>query len=294
MHSLRNPSVLLLVVTALLITGAAARAQQDGDVTVIIKAKSKPTALPTLLVMCDLVCDWKLDGEVKGHIDAGGSAKVKVEPGEHMVEAATEDGVDQVKQPSTVKPTGQTMVSIELWPIRYARLVAEQEERDKAAQEGQAKTEREMREKAEQEAREKAARERAVEEEAERQPWTDPATGLTWTKQGSGDVSWPQAVYYCRNLRLAGYDDWRLPTIDELSGTNGNEANVHGDYLKGDPFPITVGWIWSNSKLGKKGRAAGYAWVFQSSRYGPDIHSVILDCEACGVRALCVRRTPHP
>jgi hypothetical protein len=81
MHSLRNPSVLLLVVTALLITGAAARAQQDGDVTVIIKAKSKPAALPTLLVMCDLVCDWKLDGEVKGHIDAGGSAKVKVEPG---------------------------------------------------------------------------------------------------------------------------------------------------------------------------------------------------------------------
>ena len=74
MHLLRNPSVLLLVVTALLITGAAARAQQDGDVTVIIKAKSKPTALPTLLVMCDLVCDWKLDGEVKGHIDAGGSA----------------------------------------------------------------------------------------------------------------------------------------------------------------------------------------------------------------------------
>ena len=249
MRLLRNQPFLLLVVTALLTSGVAARAQQDGDVTVIIKAKSKPAALPTLLVMCDLECNWKLDGEVKGHIDAGGSAKVKVEPGQHMVEAATEDGVDQLKQPSTVKPTGQTMVSIELWPIRYARLAAEREERDRAAQEAQANTERETREKAEQEARENAARERAAEEEAERQPWTDPATGLMWTKQGSGDVSWPQAVYY---------------------------------------------WIWSNSKLGKKGRAAGYALVFQSSRYGPDIHSVILDCEACGVRALCVRRIANP
>ena len=84
MHSHRNPSVLFLVATALLTTGLAARAQQDGDVTVIIKAKSKPATLPTLLVMCDLVCNWKLDGEVKGHIDAGGSVKVKVEPGQHM------------------------------------------------------------------------------------------------------------------------------------------------------------------------------------------------------------------
>jgi hypothetical protein len=114
MHLHRNPSALLLVLAALLTTGLAAHAQQDGDVTVIIKAKSKPATLPTLLVMCDLVCNWKLDGEVKGHIYAGGSVKVKVEPGQHMVEATTEDGVDWVKQPSTVKPTGQTMVNIEL------------------------------------------------------------------------------------------------------------------------------------------------------------------------------------
>ena len=107
MHLHRKPSALLLIVTALLTSGAAVHAQQGGDVTVIIKAKSKPAALPTLLVMCDLACDWKLDGEVKGQIDAEGSAKVKVEPGQHMVEATTEDGVDQVKQPSIVKPTGR-------------------------------------------------------------------------------------------------------------------------------------------------------------------------------------------
>jgi hypothetical protein len=294
MHLSRNQSFLLLVVTALLTSGVAARAQQDGGVTVIIKAKSKPATLPTLLVMCDLKCNWKLDGEVKGHIDAGGSAKVKVEPGQHMVEASTEDEVDQVKQPNTVKPTGQTMVSIELWPIRYARLVAEQDERDKAAQEAQAKTERQSRENAEQEAREKIARERTAKEEAEHQPWTDPATGLMWTKKDNGDsVSWQQAMYYCRNLRLAGHDDWRLPTINELSGINENEANVYGEHLKGNLFLNMDAWS-SSQVLGKRGKATDTAWVFGPSPYGPRIYGVLLVCEGCDVHALCVRGASHP
>jgi hypothetical protein len=275
--------------TALLTSGAAVRAQQDGDVTVIIKSKSKPAALPTLLVICDVLCNWKLDGEVKGHIDAGGSAKVKVEPGQHMVEAATEDGVDQVKQPTTVKPTGQTMVDIELQPIRDARLVAEQEEREKAAREVQDKTDRVSEEQAEQEAHDKAARELAAKEEAERQPWTDPATGLMWTKKDNGDsVSWEQAMYYCRNLQLAGHDDWRLPTIDELSGINENEANGYGVHLKGNLFLSMDAWS-SSQVLGKRGKATDMAWVFEPSPYGPKTLGVFLVCEGCEVRALCVR-----
>jgi hypothetical protein len=310
MHMVRNLFVLLLVVTALLATGLSARAQQDGDVTVIIKAKSKHATLPTLLVLCDLGCDWKLDGEVKGHIHSEASVKVKVEPGQHMVEATTEDGVDQVKQPTTVKPTGQTMVNIELWPIRYARLVAEQEERDKGAQEAQAKTDRESSEKAEQAARKKAAQELAAKEEAERQPWTDAATGLMWTKKGNGEsVSWQQAMYYCRNLRLAGYDDWRLPSIDELSGINASEANTNGVCLKGDLLPIGAEsracsespalcptYVWSSSQIhDNKGKALypPRARVFQPSCYGPHVDSLYLE-EAWGASAWCVRRPANP
>ena len=258
------------------------------------KAKSKPAALPTLLVMCDLGCDWKLDGEIKGHINGGAGAKVKVESGQHMVEATTEDGVDQVKQPCTVKSTGQSMVNIEFWPIRYARLVTEQEEKDKAAQEAQAKTARESREKAEQEAREKAAREREAKIEAQRQPWTDPATGLMWTKKDTGDsISWQQAVNYCRNLRLGGYDDWRLPTIDELSGIKASEANVNGEYLKGEMFQSFP--VWSSSAVPKMNRRnLDSAWTFEPSRYGPQILSINLECEGCQVSALCVRRISKP
>jgi hypothetical protein len=204
----------------LVLNCGTARAQQDGDVTVIIKAKTKPADLPTLLVMCDMVCNWKLDGEAKGHIDAGGSAKVKVEPGQHMVEASTEDGVDLVKQPSTVKPTGQTMISIELWPIRYARLVGEQATRDAAAQAQAARAQSE-----------RDAREETV------GVWTDPATGLMWTKKDNGrDVGWQQAVDYCRNLQLAGYADWHLPGIEELQSIYDPTINIPGHFSDGKPL----------------------------------------------------------
>src|SRR5690242_17745520 len=49
--------------------------------------------------------------------------------------------------------------------------------------------------------------------------WTDPSTGLMWAGKDNGkDVNWHKAINYCRDLRLGGYSDWRLATIDELQG----------------------------------------------------------------------------
>ena len=48
--------------------------------------------------------------------------------------------------------------------------------------------------------------------------WVDPSTGLMWPLKDNGkDVTWHEAVSYCRDLRLAGLSDWRLPTLDELA-----------------------------------------------------------------------------
>jgi hypothetical protein len=47
--------------------------------------------------------------------------------------------------------------------------------------------------------------------------WTDPSTGLIWAGKDNGkDVSWKNAMKYCRDLRLAGYSDWRLANMAEL------------------------------------------------------------------------------
>jgi hypothetical protein len=51
-----------------------------------------------------------------------------------------------------------------------------------------------------------------------RRSWTDPATGLTWAGKDNGkDVTWKEAMKHCRDLRVAGYSDWRLATLAEGS-----------------------------------------------------------------------------
>jgi hypothetical protein len=85
----------------------------------VIHPKDPPA---TLLVLCDLACNWRLDGVQKGHIDADGSAKAKVDIGEHLIVAITEDGLDQVKVTKEVKTAGQTVLDIALKPVREKRI----------------------------------------------------------------------------------------------------------------------------------------------------------------------------
>ena len=70
-----------------------------------------------------------------------------------------------------------------------------------------------------------------IEETQARGLWTDPSTGLMWAGKDNGkDVNWKTAVKYCRNLRLAGYSDWRLANIGELGQIYDENANAPGDY----------------------------------------------------------------
>lgn len=106
--------------------------------------------------------------------------------------------------------------------------------------------------------------------------WVDPATRLMWTGKDNGkDVSWKGAVKYCRKLRLAGYPDWRLATLDELQGIYDENAEAPGLARLGGPVRGTdftwhvkgnlflTGNQWSGTqRLDDRGKPSGYAWRF--------------------------------
>jgi len=46
---------------------------------------------------------------------------------------------------------------------------------------------------------------------------TDKVTNLMWQKGENPRMNWHSALNYCKNMNLAGYNDWRMPNIKELN-----------------------------------------------------------------------------
>lgn len=86
----------------------------------------------------------------------------------------------------------------------------------------------------------------------------DNNTGLMWKRceegksgascTGSGDeMTWANAIDRCENLSFAGYDDWYLPTIEEL--TSIVDYTEHSPAIDTAAFPNTESAItWSSTE----------------------------------------------
>ncbi len=98
-------------------------------------------------------------------------------------------------------------------------------------------------------------------------------TDLEWSDKSSNAMNWQSAINYCKNLNEGGYNDWRLPNIDELrtliqnhSGTQtGGSCPISEkagkladrdwtsdcDRRAGSNFSRLgdTGWFWSSSTL---------------------------------------------
>lgn len=128
--------------------------------------------------------------------------------------------------------------------------------------------------------------------------WIDPSTGLMWAGKDNGkDVNWKKAMKYCRDLRLAGYSDWRLANIGELQGIYDKTANApglaggHDDvqtmwHVKGNLFLSGNQWS-STRRYDDRGHPAGYAFRFDFNE-GRQFDGDELSFHTFK-RALCVR-----
>ena len=74
---------------------------------------------------------------------------------------------------------------------------------------------------------------------------TDNVTGLMWQKDPGDKMTYVEAVAGAETFNLAGYDDWRLPTIKELyslilfSGTDVSSCNSADECVEAVPFVDT-------------------------------------------------------
>jgi hypothetical protein len=131
--------------------------------------------------------------------------------------------------------------------------------------------------------------------------WVDPSTGLMWPWKDSGkEMSWHAAMKYCRKLRVAGFTDWRLATIDELGGLIENtwspvpigevRSYLLGGHAVREVF-ITGPGLWSsNPVMDSRGHPfhASY-WYFDYQR-GRRKEGFEDWAEGDHMPALCVRR----
>ncbi len=135
--------------------------------------------------------------------------------------------------------------------------------------------------------------------------WTDPATGLTWAAKDNGkDVSWKKAIKYCRNLRLAGYSDWRLANMAELQGIYDitaeapGLAGMHSEepttwHVKGSLFLTAYEWS-SNYRQDDRGHLSGYVYYFDFNEGKSNDDPTGWPYPFSFRRALCVRGSGDP
>ena len=121
-----------------------------------------------------------------------------------------------------------------------------------------------------------------------------------WAGRDNGrDVSWKGAVKYCRNLRLAGYSDWRLATLAELGAIYDRNANAPGlagsgkdnlftYHVKGSLFLTGDEWS-SERRYDDRGHPGGYEWYFNFNEGRSDNDPSGFPYPHSLMRALCVR-----
>ncbi|NWH05509.1 DUF1566 domain-containing protein [Desulfobacter latus] len=112
---------------------------------------------------------------------------------------------------------------------------------------------------------------------------SDSETALMWQQQDDDQYrNWVDALGYCENLSLAGYDDWRLPNIRELEtlvDDSRYDPAIDTDYFTG----CHSSYYWSGSSYARYSSDAwGVSFNDGYVYYGHKADSYYVRCVRCG------------
>ncbi len=115
----------------------------------------------------------------------------------------------------------------------------------------------------------------------------DTTTGLMWSVESLGDetdadsgVAHDHAVQRCKDLRLLGFEDWRLPTRAELAGLI--DDTRHEPAIDTDAFPgVKPRWHWTSTPCAWSSASAWYVYFHYAA-------STAATAAATGSRWPCV------
>lgn len=118
---------------------------------------------------------------------------------------------------------------------------------------------------------------------------TDNITGLMWQKADGGEMTVEGAAVYCRNLRLAGYSDWRLPTAIELFSILSHDKI--NPAMNSTYFTSSLAEYWWSSD--RRGDDTSKVWVANGGG-GIGAHPKTETISAGGSRRIHVRGVRNP
>jgi hypothetical protein len=85
----------------------------------------------------------------------------------------------------------------------------------------------------------------------------DHKTGLQWaTEESPKQLNFEEAEKHCAALRLGGFDDWRLPDLEELESIR--DLGRHNPCIDPKFFKSNANWVWSRTPTAW---SSGCAWV---------------------------------
>gem|GEM_PF-2265499 len=112
---------------------------------------------------------------------------------------------------------------------------------------------------------------------------SDVDTGLMWQQQDDNTVcTWQEALAYCENSILNGYEDWRLPNVRELKSIV--DHRQYSPSIDTSYFPKTVSsYYWSSTTYAGN---TEYAWnvyfEYGLASYGNKLDSRYVRCVRSG------------